>query len=46
MPKLYQISDSMEVTSLKYPIEVHILLCPHIVYMHKLMLDRRRGLWI
>jgi hypothetical protein len=46
VPKLQQISDSMEVISLKYPIEVHILLCPHIVYMHKLMLDHRRGLWI
>jgi hypothetical protein len=46
VPKLQQISDSMEVTSLKYLVEVCTLLCPHIVYMHKLMLDHQRGLWI
>jgi hypothetical protein len=25
---------------------VHILLVPHVIYMHKLMLDHGRGLWV
>jgi hypothetical protein len=36
----------MKVTSLKNPVEVHILLVLHVIYMHKLLLDHGRGLWI
>jgi hypothetical protein len=46
VPELQQICNSMEVTSLWNPVEVHILLVPHVIYMHKLMLDHRRSLWV
>jgi hypothetical protein len=39
VPKLEQISDTMQVTSLKNPIKVHVLLVPHILNIHMLLLD-------
>jgi hypothetical protein len=39
VPKLEQISDTMQVTSLKNPIKVHIILVPHILNIHILLLD-------
>jgi hypothetical protein len=39
VPKLEQISDVMQVTSLKNPVEVHVLLVPHILNIHILLLD-------
>jgi hypothetical protein len=44
VPELQQICNSMEGTSLYNPVEVHILLVLHVIYMHKLMLDHRRDL--
>jgi hypothetical protein len=38
-PKLEQINDTMQVTSLKNPVEVHVLLVPHILNIHILLLD-------
>jgi hypothetical protein len=35
MSKLEQISDTMQVTSLKNPVKVHVLLVPHILNIHK-----------
>jgi hypothetical protein len=46
VPKLQQISDSMQVTNLKYPVEVHILLLPHIINVNPLMIDNRRCLQV
>jgi hypothetical protein len=42
VPKLEQISDTMQVTSLKNPVKVHVLLVPHILNIHILMLDHWR----
>jgi hypothetical protein len=38
VPKLEQISDTMQVTSLKNPIKTHVLLVPHILNIHILLL--------
>jgi hypothetical protein len=42
MPKLEQISDTMQVTRLKNPVKVHVLLVPHILNIHILLLDHWR----
>jgi hypothetical protein len=42
MPKLEQISDTMQVTSLKNPVKVHVLPVPHILNIHILLLDHWR----
>jgi hypothetical protein len=42
VPKLEQISDTMQVTSFKYPIEVHVLLAPHVFNINILLLDHWR----
>jgi hypothetical protein len=42
VPKLQQISDIMQVTSLKNPIKVHVLLVPRIFNIHILLLDHWR----
>jgi hypothetical protein len=39
VPKLEQISDTMQITSLKNPVKVHALLVPHILNTHILLLD-------
>jgi hypothetical protein len=39
VPKLEQISDTMQVISLKNPVKVHVLLVPHILNIHILLLD-------
>jgi hypothetical protein len=39
VPKLEQISDTMQVTSLKNPVKVHVLLVPHMLNIHILLLD-------
>jgi hypothetical protein len=39
VPKLEQIGDTMQVTSLKNPIKMHVLLVPHILNIHILLLD-------
>jgi hypothetical protein len=39
VPKLEQISDTMQVTSHKNPVEVHVLLVPHILNIYILLLD-------
>jgi hypothetical protein len=39
VPKLEQISDTMQVSSLKNPFKVHVLLVPHILNIHILLLD-------
>jgi hypothetical protein len=39
VPKLEQISDVMQVRSLKNPVKVHVLLVPHILNIHILLLD-------
>jgi hypothetical protein len=44
--KLEQISDTMQVTSLKNPIKMHVLLVPHILNIHLLVLDHWRCLRI
>jgi hypothetical protein len=46
VPKLEQISDIMQVTSLKNPIKMHALLVPHIRNIHILLLDHWRWLQI
>jgi hypothetical protein len=40
--KLEQISDTMQVTSLKNPIKIRVLLVPHILNIHTLLLDHWR----
>jgi hypothetical protein len=42
VPKLKQISNTMQVTSLKNPVKMHILLVPHILNIHILLLDHWR----
>jgi hypothetical protein len=42
VPKLEQISDTMQVTSFKNPIKMHILLVPHIFNINILLLDHWR----
>jgi hypothetical protein len=39
VPKLEQISNTMQVTSLKNPVKMHVLLVPHILIIHILLLD-------
>jgi hypothetical protein len=39
VPKLEQIGDTMQVTSLKNLVKVHVLLVPHILNIHILLLD-------
>jgi hypothetical protein len=39
---LEQISDTMQVTNLKNPVKVHVLLIPHILNIHILLLDHWR----
>jgi hypothetical protein len=41
VPKLEQISDTMQVTSFKYHVEVHVLL-PHVFNINILLLDHWR----
>jgi hypothetical protein len=40
--KLEQVSDTMQVTSLKNPIKMHVLLVLHILNIHILLLDHWR----
>jgi hypothetical protein len=40
--KLEQISDTMQVTSLKNSVEVHVILVPHILNINILLLDHWR----
>jgi hypothetical protein len=42
VPNLEQISDTMQVTSLKNLIKMHVLLVPHILNIHILLLDHWR----
>jgi hypothetical protein len=42
VPKLEQIGDTMQVTSLKNPVKMHVLLVPHILNIHILLLDHWR----
>jgi hypothetical protein len=42
VPKLEQISDTMQVTSLKNPVKMRVLLVPHILNIHILLLDHWR----
>jgi hypothetical protein len=42
VPKLEQIIDTMQVTSLKNLIKMHVLLVPHILNIHILPLDHWR----
>jgi hypothetical protein len=42
VPKLEQSSDTMQVTSLKNPVKVHVLLVSHILNIHILLLDHWR----
>jgi hypothetical protein len=44
--KLEQISDTMQVTSLKNPVKMHVLFVPHILNIHILLLDHWRWLRI
>jgi hypothetical protein len=39
VPKLEQISDTMQVTRLKNHVKVHVLLVPYILNIHVLLLD-------
>jgi hypothetical protein len=39
VPKLEQISDTIQVTSLKNPVKMHALLVPQILNIHILLLD-------
>jgi hypothetical protein len=39
VPKLEQISDTMQVTRLKNHVKVHVLLVPYILNIHILLLD-------
>jgi hypothetical protein len=41
VPKLEQISDTMQVIRLKNPVKMHVLI-PHILNIHILLLDRWR----
>jgi hypothetical protein len=40
VPKLEQISDTMQVTSLKNPVKMHVLLVLHILNIHILSIQR------
>jgi hypothetical protein len=42
VPKLEHIRDTMQVTSLKNPVKVHVILVPHILNIHILLLDHWR----
>jgi hypothetical protein len=42
VPKLEQISDTMQVTSLENPVKMHVLLGYHILNIHILLLDHWR----
>jgi hypothetical protein len=42
VPKMEQISDTMQVTSFKNPVEVHVLLLPHVFNINILLLDHWR----
>jgi hypothetical protein len=42
VPKFEQISDTMQVTSLKNPVKVHVILVPQILNIHILLLDNWR----
>jgi hypothetical protein len=42
VPKLEQISDTMQVTSLKNPVKMHAVLVPHILNICILLLDHWR----
>jgi hypothetical protein len=42
VPKLEQISDIMQVTSLENPVKMHVLLVSHILNIHILLLDHCR----
>jgi hypothetical protein len=42
VPKLQQLSDLMQVTSLQNPVEVHVLLVPHVININILLLDHWR----
>jgi hypothetical protein len=42
VPELEHISDTMQVTSHKKPVKVHVLLVPHILNIHILLLDHWR----
>jgi hypothetical protein len=46
VPKLEQISDTMQVTSFKNHVKMHVLLVPHILNIHILLLDHWRWLRI
>jgi hypothetical protein len=46
VPKLEQIGDTIQVTRLKNPVKVHVLLVPHILNIHILLLDHWRWLRI
>jgi hypothetical protein len=46
VPKWEQISDTMQVTSLKNPVKMHALLVPHILSIHILLLNHWRWLQI
>jgi hypothetical protein len=46
VPKLEQISDTMQVTSLKNPVKMYVLLVPHLLNIHILLLDHWRWLQI
>jgi hypothetical protein len=39
VPKLEQIGDTMQVTRLKNLVKMHVLLVPHILNIHILLLD-------
>jgi hypothetical protein len=42
VPKFEQISDTMQVTSLKNLVKVHVILVPQILNIHILLLDNWR----
>jgi hypothetical protein len=42
IPKLEQISDTIQVTSLKNSVKMHVLLISHILNIHILLLDHWR----
>jgi hypothetical protein len=42
VPKLEQISDTIQVTSLKNPVKLHVILVSHILNIHILLLDHWR----
>jgi hypothetical protein len=43
VPKLEQISDNMQLTSLKNPVKVHVVLVPHILNINILLLEHWRS---